>query len=81
MNRPALFLACRQFACMALLAGVRGAFAQVPEEPPEWVDEPPTLSRWIEEGYDAELRHLPRRAAQRYCAAARYGNTSGRSTR
>jgi soluble lytic murein transglycosylase-like protein len=32
------------------------------------------LSRWIEEGYSAELHHMPWRAAQRYCAAARYGS-------
>jgi len=74
MNRTALSLACRQFACMALLAGARGAVAQAPDGPPEWVDEPPALSRWIEEGYDAEQRRQPQRAAQRYCAAARFGS-------
>lgn len=54
--------------------GINAACAQGADEPPQWDDEPPMLSRWIEEGYGAELGHLPRRAAQRYCAAARYGS-------
>ena len=48
--------------------------AQAPDEPPEWADEPPVLSRWLEEGYAAEALRQPHRAAQRYCDAARYGS-------
>lgn len=59
---------------LVLCAGIDVACAQGADEPPQWDDEPPMLSRWIEEGYGAELRHLPRQAAQRYCAAARYGS-------
>lgn len=71
-----------RFSCHAhgaLLAAVllscgAGARAQAPDEPPEWADEPPVLSRWLEEGYAAEARRQPHRAAQRYCDAARYGS-------
>lgn len=44
------------------------------DEPPEWTDEPPRLSRWIEEGYEAQRRADLLTAAARYCAAARYGS-------
>ncbi|MBV7427642.1 MULTISPECIES: lytic transglycosylase domain-containing protein [unclassified Acidovorax] len=57
-----------------LIAAGTGVHAQVPDEPPEWADEPPVLSRWLEEGYDAEVRRQPHRAASRYCDAARYGS-------
>ena len=40
MNRTALSLACRQFACMALLAGPRGAVAQAPGRPSGWTNRP-----------------------------------------
>ncbi|RYF66496.1 MAG: lytic transglycosylase domain-containing protein, partial [Comamonadaceae bacterium] len=58
---------------MAGGAGGR-AQAQQADEPPDWADEPPVLSRWLEEGYAAELRRQPQRAAARYCDAARYGS-------
>ena len=64
-------------ACVgALLASVgAGAWAQPgPDGPPEWDDEPPLLSRWLEEGHAAEVGRLPQQAALRYCAAARYGS-------
>jgi soluble lytic murein transglycosylase-like protein len=48
--------------------------AQALDEPPEWADEPPVLSRWLEEGYAAEALRQPHRAALRYCDAARYGS-------
>ena len=64
----------RTAAAIVLCTGTEAACARGADGPPQWIDEPPTLSRWIEEGYSAELRHLPRRAAQRYCAAARYGS-------
>lgn len=47
----------------------------LPEDaPPEWSDEPPRLSRWIEEGYDAQRKRNPVLAAERFCAAARFGS-------
>lgn len=57
-----------------LLTGGPQVRAQALDDPPEWADEPPVLSRWLEEGYDAEVRRQPHRAAQRYCDAARYGS-------
>ena len=59
---------------IVLLAGGWQARAQPLDDPPEWADEPPVLSRWLEEGYEAEVRRQPHRAAQRYCDAARYGS-------
>ncbi|WP_246316234.1 lytic transglycosylase domain-containing protein [Tepidicella baoligensis] len=55
-------------SCMAL------AMTLPTDGPPEWTDEPPRLSRWIEEGYEAQLRNEPLFAADRYCAAARFGS-------
>jgi soluble lytic murein transglycosylase-like protein len=56
-------------ACAAALASA------LPDDgPPEWSDEPPKLSRWLEEGYDAQKRHNPVLAAERFCAAARFGS-------
>lgn len=57
-----------------LVAGGGVVSAQGLGEPPDWADEPPLLSRWLEEGYDAEMKRLPHRAASRYCDAARYGS-------
>jgi soluble lytic murein transglycosylase-like protein len=58
--------------CLASFASVA---ATLPDEtPPEWSDEPPRLSRWIEEGFVAQEHHDILLAAQRYCAAARYGS-------
>lgn len=59
---------------IVLLAGGGQVHAQPLDDPPEWADEPPVLSRWLEEGYEAEVRRQPHRAAQRYCDAARYGS-------
>jgi len=42
---------------------------------PEWSDEPPMLSRWIEEGWAAQQARDPLKAAARYCDAARFGST------
>jgi len=74
MKTRILPLLSRTSVSIMLCAGMELAFAQSEEGPPNWDDEPPLLSRWIEEGYRAELRHLPGLAAQRYCAAARYGS-------
>lgn len=61
------------FAVWLLLAAQ--ALAQpAPLPPPEWSDEAPRLSRWIEEGHSAQQRHDYATAAQRFCAAARYGS-------
>ena len=73
--KPRVFHPCLHAAlAVALSAGMNLTWALDTESAPSWEDEPPTLSRWIEEGYKAELRQQPWRAAQRYCAAARYGS-------
>ena len=46
-----------------------------PPGPPPWTDEAPKLSRWIEQGFEAQQRNEVLLAAERYCAAARYGST------
>lgn len=61
-------------AALALAAAGAGASVLALDSPPDWMDEPPVLSRWLEDGYAAEIRRQPRQAAQRYCAAARYGS-------
>ncbi|MFN3612154.1 lytic transglycosylase domain-containing protein [Tepidimonas sp.] len=43
--------------------------------PPVWTDEPPQLSRWIEEGWEAERVSDFSTAAARYCDAARFGSS------
>ncbi len=73
--KPRIFQPCLQAALAVVLsAGIGLTWAQGTDSAPSWEDEPPTLSRWIEEGYKAELSRQPWRAAQRYCAAARYGS-------
>ncbi|PKO79604.1 MAG: lytic transglycosylase, partial [Betaproteobacteria bacterium HGW-Betaproteobacteria-13] len=52
-------------------AGTSGAGGDAPA----WTDEPPVLARMLEDGYRAERNRLPQLAADRYCAAARYGST------
>jgi len=57
-----------------------GAFAATvadlpPLGPPPWTDEAPQLSRWIEQGFEAQQRNEVLLAAERYCAAARFGST------
>lgn len=74
MTPWAFAVICGTSVAAVLWMGGGSARAQAVDGPPEWVDEPPMLSRWLEEGYDAELRRQPRRAAQRYCAAARFGS-------
>jgi len=65
-------------AIAGCVAGVLCTAAQAmatPEDgPPEWTDEPPALSRFIEEGYAAQRAHDLVQAATHYCAAARYGS-------
>lgn len=74
MKPRIVLLLSRSAFAIVLCTGMEVACAQRTDEPPAWDDEPPVLSRWIEEGYNAERHHLPRRAAQRFCAAARYGS-------
>ncbi len=50
------------------------ALAMPQDAPPEWTDEPPRLSRWIEQGHEAQQRRDSALAAQHYCAAARFGS-------
>ena len=46
-----------------------------PLGPPPWTDEAPQLSRWIEQGFEAQQRNAVLQAAAHYCAAARFGST------
>ena len=46
-----------------------------PLGPPPWTDEAPQLSRWIEQGFEAQQRNEVLQAAAHYCAAARFGST------
>lgn len=63
------------FGVLGVLACAAAMASPMPEDgPPEWSDEPPKLSRWLEEGYDAQKRRNPVLAAERFCAAARFGS-------
>ncbi len=65
----------RGFVVLGVLACAAAMATSLPDDgPPEWSDEPPKLSRWLEEGYDAQKRRNPVLAAERYCAAARFGS-------
>ncbi len=58
-----------------LCLGTAGlAHASAPDDAPEWSDEPPVISRLIEEGYRAQSQRQWLVAAARYCAAARHGS-------
>lgn len=70
-NRRHFYQAFLGLAFAMASAGVSAA--ELPE-PPEWTDEPPLVSRLIEEGYAAQLAQAPVVAAARYCAAARHGS-------
>jgi Transglycosylase SLT domain len=64
--------------CLWVGGGLLIASAQaapfVSDEPPEWSDEAPVVSRLIEEGHAAQTGRQFNVAAARYCAAARYGS-------
>lgn len=45
------------------------------DAPPAWTDEPPAISRLLEDGDRAERARMPFLAATHYCQAARHGNT------
>ena len=63
------------FGFLGVLACAAAMATSMPDDgPPEWSDEPPKLSRWLEEGYDAQKRRNPVLAAERFCAAARFGS-------
>ncbi|NIC43416.1 lytic transglycosylase domain-containing protein [Aquabacterium sp. A08] len=62
------------WCCLAILCGSAWATALPDDGPPEWTDEPPRLSRWIEEGHRAQQQRDTLQAATRYCSAARYGS-------
>ncbi len=73
-NRPMRrFLVVGWVAGMCL-AGSAWAQSGVQDEPPEWSDEPPVVSRLIEDAYAAQSQRRPRDAAARYCQAARLGS-------
>lgn len=62
-----------RLAC--LLAGSAVWASELPvDSSPEWTDEPPALSRLIEDGYAAQIAKKPLLAAAKYCAAARFGS-------
>ncbi len=63
-------------AAAVLLAGcwLAAAQAQVADGPPEWTDEPPALSRLLEQAYAAQVAGWLPEAANRYCQAARLGH-------
>lgn len=64
-------------ACLVLMIGLclsPVVQAQVPDDPPEWSDEPPVVSRLIEDAYAAQSQRRSRDAAARYCQAARLGS-------
>lgn len=58
---------------MAVWAGAQAA-TWPDDGPPEWTDEPPRLSRWIEQGHEAQLRRDWSTASRHYCSAARFGS-------
>lgn len=57
-----------------VLCAATQAMALPDDGPPDWTDEPPVLSRFIEDGYAAQRGRDPLQAATLYCAAARYGS-------
>lgn len=57
--------------CLAFSARAQ---VPLPDEPPEWSDEPPVVSRLIEDAYAAQAQRRPSDAAARYCRAARLGS-------
>lgn len=60
---------------VAVWLGLSGpVHASAPDDAPEWSDEPPVISRLIEEGYRAESQRQWLAAAARYCTAARHGS-------
>lgn len=67
--------ASRQVLAAAMLLAGAGGMAQV--APSGWAEEPPVLSRWLEEGHEAERSGAAQRAAAHYCAAARFGSMEG----
>jgi soluble lytic murein transglycosylase-like protein len=68
---------CVLGVAMVLAVGGLSAQTRLPlaaDGPPPWTDEPPVVSRWLEEGYAAQRAQAPVVAAARYCAAARFGS-------
>lgn len=60
--------------CLAFGGGWGRGRAWAGAAPPAWTDEPPQLSRWIEDGWAAERASDHAGAAGRYCDAARFGS-------
>lgn len=69
-----MFLVWSRYVALCLGVWFGVAWAGPDLDPPDWMDEPPVLSRWIEEGYAAQKAGDTLTAAQRYCAAARFGS-------
>lgn len=71
------FSRCRwAWCCSLLLAPCLALSAQAlpADGPPEWSDEPPVLSRMLEDGYAAQAAQRAQTAADLYCQAARWGS-------
>lgn len=70
------FLAALRLMTLGCLGAcaAQGALAGPATAPPGWTDDPPRLSRWVEEGWTAERLADPLTAAARYCDAARFGS-------
>jgi soluble lytic murein transglycosylase-like protein len=66
----------RHFGWLACLLAGSAVWASelLADGSPEWTDEPPALSRLIEDGYAAQIARKPLLAAAKYCAAARFGS-------
>lgn len=69
-----LFLTCTAGATSSL-----GKLSAPPlaMEPPEWSEEPPLITRQLEEGYRFEKMQIAALAERHYCAAGRLGSIEG----
>lgn len=74
-----LFLSLCLFGASAWASPGMGRFVStVPVvEPPEWSEEPPLVTRQLEEGYRFEKMGIPALAERHYCAAGRLGSVEG----
>ncbi len=57
-----------------LVAGLLPLLATATDAPPPWTDEPPAISRLLEQGHRAERSRMAFLAASHYCQAARHGS-------
>ena len=74
-----VFCGCWRSVLVSLVAVLQAGLATaglplVADGPPEWSDEPPAVSRLLEDGYSAQRARAPVVAAAHYCSAARFGS-------